>query len=73
MTIDSDYEGLNRIVYDFGREGSAWFIPVCPECGKFVKVRKLEYIENGLGERKWISNAICKRHGVVLMPFDGWM
>lgn len=71
--IDEDYEGLRRVVYDCGeRFGEAWFIPVCPECGKFVKVGELIMNVNGLDEFKFESNAIYKRHDAVVMPFEGW-
>jgi hypothetical protein len=75
MTIDYDigmYENLRRVIYDGGASGNgnAVFVPVCPECGRFVKADEVYQFN----ESKGISgpNATCKRHGPVEMIFEGW-
>jgi hypothetical protein len=56
-----EYEGFRRIVYD----GGATFVPVCPECGRFVKADKTTT------DLK-LPNATCKKHGRVKMIFEGY-
>jgi hypothetical protein len=67
-----EYENLRRIVYDGGDDGKAVYIPVCINCGRFVKVDKYITI-NGLGQIKDRPNATCKKCGRVKMPFEGWI
>lgn len=64
-----EYEGTRRVSYDFGDEfGIAVFVPVCPECGRFVKAAtaRVDRRHGAVGE------ASCSRCGVVSMPFEGW-
>ena len=66
--IDANYENFRRIVY--GDEG-ATFVPVCSQCGRFVKAdAKIEI--NGLGDINKKPNATCKKHGRVEMIFEGY-
>ena len=60
---------LRRIVY--GEDG-ATFVPVCAQCGRFVKADKEVYF-NGLGELKRQPNATCARCGRVEMVFEGYI
>jgi ribosomal protein L32 len=63
-----DYEGLRRVAYGLDQ---ATFVPVCPNCGRFVEADKTILIsENGV---KPGPNATCKRCGRVEMPFEGFM
>jgi hypothetical protein len=62
-----DYEGVRRVSYD-----GACFVPVCPRCGRFVRVD--EWI--ALHEEAPVvraPNATCSLHGRVNMPFEGFV
>ena len=63
-----DYEGTRRICY--GED--AVFIPVCSECGRFVKADKSVIIGEESGLKKQ-PNATCKKHGRVEMIFEGFI
>lgn len=70
---DYAYEGLHRKAYDGGQEhGELLFIPVCPDCGRFVKADSSVLI-NGLGELSKEPNATCSKCGRVNMPFEGYI
>ena len=61
-----EYENLKRIVYGEG----AYFVPVCSDCGRFVKADKeilFDYQEQPKG-----SNATCSKCGRVEMLFEGY-
>ena len=59
------YENFRRVAYD------SWqFIPVCPQCGRFVKADD-HILINGLGEYSDKPNATCKKCGRVEMPCEG--
>jgi RNase P subunit RPR2 len=63
-----DYPNMRRITYG---EQNATFVPVCPECGRFVTPDKTVSINaDGLCEG---TNATCKRCGRVEMPFEGFI
>lgn len=62
---DYTYENFRRIAYD------GWqFIPVCPNCGRFVKADDTIGV-NGLGEYSPEPNATCSKCGRVNMPCEG--
>jgi len=68
-----DYEGVRRLVYG-ERGGSEYagavFVPVCPQCGRFVKADDaITFCE---GAVKPQPNATCKRCGRVAMIFEGF-
>ena len=56
-----EYESFRRVTYDDG----ATFVPVCPECGRFVKADEI------ITDPK-SPNAECKKHGRVTMLFEGY-
>jgi len=65
-----EYENTRRVCYELDEgEGTAYFVPVCSRCGRFVKADdtiKVSY--RGItGE----PNATCKRCGRVPMPSEG--
>ena len=76
MTIDFyqyEYEGMRRISY--GKEGDecegATFIPVCQNCGRFVKAdATVTFTYDGPPADK--PNATCKKCGRVQMYFEGY-
>jgi hypothetical protein len=60
-----EYENLRRKGYELGDgEGTMYFIPVCPNCNRFVKMDS-SIMVNGLGELKDVPNATCKKCGRV--------
>jgi hypothetical protein len=59
------YENIRRIKY-----GDWQFIPVCPNCGRFVKADESIRV-NGLEDYKREPNATCKKCGRVEMPCEG--
>ena len=67
MVTDYAYEGVHRVVYG----GGAAFVPVCPDCGRFVKAdRTVRLSDAGLMPG---PNATCKKCGRVEMPFEGFI
>ncbi len=62
-----EYENIRRVVYEEG----ATFIPVCENCGRFVK-KDREIWFNELGQLKEAPNATCKKCGRVQMIFEGY-
>jgi len=64
-----EYENTRRIVY--GDEG-ATFIPVCAQCGRYVKADKTIKISeiSGVGLE---PNATCKKCGRTQMVFEGFI
>lgn len=64
---DYTYENTRRVKY-----GSGQFVPVCPNCGRYVKADET-MMENGLEELNLEPNATCKKCGRVLMPFEGYL
>lgn len=69
---DFSYEGTRRISYDFGDSiGRATFVPVCPNCGRFVTAGEVRANEiNGIADE---PNATCSKCGPVQMPFEGFL
>ena len=63
-----EYENLRRIVY----EGGATFVPVCPNCGRFVKADKVIITNEKVGLIDKL-NATCKKCGRVEMLFEGFL
>lgn len=63
-----EYEGTRRVVY----EGDATFVPVCSQCGRYVKADDTIQIDgNGLLANQ--PNATCKKCGRVKMLFEGFV
>jgi hypothetical protein len=66
------YENMRRLVY--GAEGSeyegATFIPVCSQCGRFVKADPTIGFCNDTVARQ--PNSTCKKCGRVEMIFEGF-
>lgn len=66
-----EYEGTRRITYDFGEDvGRAVFVPVCPDCGRFVKPGVVRAGLDGLAHE---PNAECSLCGPVEMLFVGFL
>lgn len=63
----NEYEGVQRLRYG----DSAYFVPVCEKCGRFIKA-DATIAFNGLGELKEGPNATCKKCGRVEMLFEGY-
>ena len=64
---DYEYEGTRRITYGEG----ATFVPVCDQCGRFVKADKrirFQYEGPPVG-----PNATCKHCGRIEMLFEGYI
>ncbi len=64
-------ENIKRIVY----EGGMWFLPVCTNCGRFVKADKiLKVLHNKWTDEDKIEepNATCKKCGRIQMVFEGY-
>lgn len=63
-----EYVGVRRVAY----EGGAIFVPVCPNCGRFVKADASVMINDwsGLAKR---PNATCSKCGRVEMIFEGFI
>jgi hypothetical protein len=70
--MSGEYENLRRVVYgdSDSEHGQAQFVPVCPECGRFVKADKSMTFKGFHLEPA--PNARCRRHGRVVMPFEGF-
>jgi len=62
---DYEYPNLKRVLY-----GDAQFIPVCRECGRYVKADD-EITVSGDGFVMSFENATCSRCGRVCMLFEG--
>jgi len=71
----NEHEGVRRVVYGEGGGGGpgdgATFIPVCEQCGRFVKADQ-EITFDGSGQPKG-PNATCWKHGRVKMIFEGYV
>lgn len=74
--MSHEYWDVRRVVYgdsdsEFGR---ATFVPVCPQCSRFVKAddsMSFSYADHpGLNEK---PNATCAKHGRVQMLFEGYL
>jgi hypothetical protein len=64
------YENVRRVVLKYEEFGTAYFIPVCPICRRFVRVDKTICCK---GEGRFVGpNATCSKCGRVAMPFEGW-
>ena len=61
-----DWEKTPTVCYGSG-EDSPIYYRICPICGKYVKADERSTIPEYLA-----TNAICKIHGRVAMPFCGW-
>jgi hypothetical protein len=61
-----NYENTPTVQYE-GHEGEPIYYRVCPICGKYVKADDKSTIPQYL-----VSNATCKIHGRVAMPFACW-
>ena len=64
----NEYENTRRIKYGSG----ATFVPVCEQCGRFVKADKTISInyETGLSKK---SNCKCSKCGRTRMLFEGFV
>lgn len=66
----NEYPELRRKCYDFGEGETAYFVPVCPICGRFVKADNTIFASLSKVDEK--PNATCSKHGRVIMPFEGF-
>jgi len=66
-----EYENTRRVAYDLGEgQGQIYFLPVCPTCGRYVKMD--DTIK--WGEYKGLSNepnATCGKHGRIKLESEG--
>lgn len=63
---DYEYPNTSRRNY-----GGALFVPVCPNCRRYVTADKSIMIK-GTGEIVEKPNATCSKCGRVSMPFEGY-
>lgn len=63
---------LRRVTYpdETGYYGTAVFIPVCPNCGRFVTANGTIVLEKNMLKKE--PNAICRKCGAIEMPFEGF-
>lgn len=66
--MSGEYENLRRVCY----EGGAQFIPVCEQCGRFVKADETIKGNDVVGIADQ-PNATCFRCGRVKMLFEGFI
>lgn len=64
-----EYENFRRVQY----EGGATFVPVCPNCGRFVKADPTVSVSAWDGRLANSANGTCKKCGRVSMPFEGFL
>ena len=70
--MSHEYEGVRRVVYGAGTEyEGATFVPVCPNCGRFVKADEGHSFHGTTIEPG--PNATCKKCGRVEMLFEGFV
>jgi len=69
----ADYVGVRRVVYGAKDEeyGGATFVPVCSQCGRFVKADAVMHFRNDTIAPG--PNATCSRCGRVEMLFEGFI
>lgn len=67
MSIECYHENTRRISYD----GGAVFVPVCEECGRFVKADDTVMISEDSGLKDQ-PNATCSKCGRTKMVFEGF-
>lgn len=68
-----EYEKLRRVTYGSpdSEAGQAVFVPVCPNCGRFVQADPTVRLHgDGLADG---PTATCARCGRVEMPFEGFI
>lgn len=63
---DFEYQDVRRIKTEDG----AYFVPVCKDCGRFVKPYE-ELVFDGHGQPIG-PNATCSQHGEISMLFEGY-
>lgn len=63
-----EYENTRRISY----EGGAVFIPVCEQCGRFVKADDTVNVSEAAGLHPG-PNATCSKCGPTRMLFEGFI
>ena len=67
-----EYEELRRVCYGDGEseQGRSVFVPVCPNCARFVKADSTVSVDIHGQPNK--PNATCSRCGRVEMLFEGY-
>ncbi len=67
-----EYESVRRVCYDFGEFiGKAVFVPVCEQCGRFVKT-DIPVMANEIKGLLPGPTATCSKCGPTTMPFEGF-
>ena len=66
-----EYEHLRRVVYGKDEYAGATFVPVCPNCGRFVKADGSIRFQNDTIVDE--ENADCRKCGRVKMLFEGFI
>ena len=62
------YENTTRVQY----EGGATFVPVCPNCGRFIKADDTVLVNDETGLAPY-PNATCSKCGRIEMIFEGFI
>lgn len=68
-----DYEGVRRVSYGSNDDeyGRACFVPVCEQCGRFVKAdASIKFALETISDE---PNATCSRCGRTRMLFEGFL
>lgn len=67
---DYSYEHVRRVTYG---DTGAQFVPVCPQCGRFVKADWILSVDAEGRVKPDEPNATCSQCGRVAMPFEGYV
>lgn len=73
-----DYPEVRRVTYgaDGAEHDGATFLPICPDCRRFVKADKTISFKMVGGDflipKPVEPNATCSKCGRVAMPFEGY-
>ena len=68
---EGEYENLRRVVYGDGEYEGATFIPVCDQCGRFVKPdSSIRFGHETILDE---PNATCAKCGRTKMLFEGFI
>ena len=71
--MDGEYENMPRLTVEFGDQiGTAVFVRVCENCGRFVKANDVIRANDWTGLHPE-PNAMCAKCGPTHMLLEGFM